>query len=66
MHTLKGYNIELETEDEWEEYYEGYAKEGGNVDKFAEYHQVQLQFIIPDDEDDDDFFYKCNTHFKHT
>lgn len=56
MHTLKGYDTELKTEDKFEDYYDAYAKEGGNIDKFNGFYQLQMQFLIPDDIENDDFF----------
>jgi hypothetical protein len=56
LKTLKGYDTELKTEDEVEDYYNAYAKEGGNMDKFKGFYNIQLQFLIPDDNNNDDFF----------
>jgi hypothetical protein len=56
LHTLKGYNTELKTEAEYEEYYDGLAKEGGNISKFTGLYNVQLMYIIPDNHEPDGFF----------
>jgi hypothetical protein len=44
MHTLKGYNTDLKSEEDYEDYSNALAEEGGNIDKFMGFAHMQLQF----------------------
>ena len=55
-HTLKGYNTNIKSDEEMDEYYSSLVNAGADIDKFRNFFQVQIISVVPDDSDDDDFF----------
>jgi len=54
-HTLKGYNTDIKSDLELDEYYSSLAEAGASIDKFRNFYQVQIIKIVPDDYDSDFF-----------
>ena len=46
-HTLKGYNTDIKTDLEMDEYYSSLAEAGANIDKFRNFYQVKLLKLCP-------------------
>ena len=53
--TLKGYNTDIKTDEDMNEYYTSLADAGASIDKFQNFYQIQIIKLVPD-EYDDDFF----------
>ena len=54
--TLKGYNTDIKTNEEMDDYYSSLADAGANIDKFRTFYQIQIIKLEPDNYDDGDFF----------
>ena len=54
--TLKGYNTDIKTDEDMNEYYSSLADAGANIDKFQKFYQIQIIKLEPDEYDDGDFF----------
>ena len=54
--TLKGYNTDIKTDEEMDDYYSSLADAGANIDKFRNFYQIQIIKLEPDDKYDSDFF----------
>ena len=54
-HTLKGYNTDIKSDLELDEYYSSLAEAGANIDKFRNFYQIQIIKLEPDDYDSDFF-----------
>ena len=53
--TLKGYNTDIKSDLELDEYYSSLAEAGASIDKFQNFYQIQIIKLEPD-EYDSDFF----------
>ena len=53
--TLKGYNTDIKSELELDEYYSSLADAGASIDKFRNFYQIQIIKLEPDNYDDDFF-----------
>ena len=54
--TLKGYNTDIKTDEEMDDYYSSLADAEANIDKFRNFYQIQIIKLEPDEYDDGDFF----------
>ena len=53
--TLKGYNTDIKSDLEMDDYYSSLADAGANIDKFRTFYQIQIIKLVPDDYDSDFF-----------